>query len=352
MSHYADWRQSLGPGRLRREAAGWSLAALTVAATATAAATAAFRVEELGHRDALQEALYLDLEPVPPAPAALAAPEAAPEVPQVEAPVAPEPEEIAEPEPELAPPPPDVRPPAETVDLPDIPVPTSETFAYDPPPPPPPEEEEVAEIPPDARPMPRPERTPPPEKKPEPPKREVKKAAAPPPQQAAAPTRSTGSAAAVASRGQVQNLTAKWGAEIRKRIQRHTRGAALLAHEMGLAHRIDGRSHALVLGLQMPDGAQEEHHRDRQRQRQHHGEDRHDMREDPAVAAEDQMERDRKRPEEAGPGHPGFERRQRGQTLAGVEAQIDGLVLRLGHGVPVRRTGPRPPRIRARRPAS
>ncbi|MVX50808.1 energy transducer TonB, partial [Rhodobacter sphaeroides] len=135
MSHYADWRQSLGPGRLRREAAGWSLAALTVAATATAAATAAFRVEELGHRDALQEALYLDLEPVPPAPAALAAPEAAPEVPQVEAPVAPEPEEIAEQEPELAPPPPDVRPSAETVDLPDIPVPTSETFAYDPPPP-------------------------------------------------------------------------------------------------------------------------------------------------------------------------------------------------------------------------
>ncbi|RHZ91650.1 energy transducer TonB [Cereibacter sphaeroides] len=232
MSHYADWRQSLGPGRLRREAAGWSLAALTVAATATAAATAAFRVEELGHRDALQEALYLDLEPVPPAPAALAAPEAAPEVPQVEAPVAPEPEEIAEPEPELAPPPPDVRPPAETVDLPDIPVPTSETFAYDPPPPPPPEEEEVAEIPPDARPMPRPERTPPPEKKPDPPKREVKKAAAPPPQQAAAPTRSTGSAAAVASRGQVQNLTAKWGAEIRKRIQRHTRGARGQAGEV------------------------------------------------------------------------------------------------------------------------
>ncbi|WP_420023067.1 energy transducer TonB family protein [Cereibacter azotoformans] len=232
MSHYADWRQSLGPGRLRREAAGWSLAALTVAATATAAATAVFRADEPGRPDALQEAVYLDLEPAPPAPAALAAPEPAPEVPQIDAPEAAEPEEMAEPEPDLSPPPPDLRPPTETVDLPDIPVPTPETFSYEPPPPPP-EEEQVAEIPPDVRPVPRPERETPAERKPDPPTREVKKAAAPPSRQAAAPPAQTpGRAAATASRGQIENLTAKWGAEIRQRIQRRTRGARGMTGEV------------------------------------------------------------------------------------------------------------------------
>ncbi|MGP3696940.1 energy transducer TonB family protein [Rhodobacter sp. NSM] len=231
MSHYADWRQSLGPGRLRREAAGWSLAALTVAATATAAATAVFRVEQPGSPEALQEAVYLDLEPEPPTPAALAAPAAAPEVPQADAPHTPEPEEMAGSAPDLAPLPPDLRPPTETVDLPDIPVPAPETFSYDPPPPPP--EEQVAEIPPDVRPLPRPERDPPPERKPDPPRREARTAAAPPPQQSAAPSaQATGRATVTASRGQVENLKARWGAEIRNRIQRRTRAARGLAGEV------------------------------------------------------------------------------------------------------------------------
>lgn len=228
MTHHADWRQSLGPGRLRREAAGWSLAALTVAATAAAAASAVLRLDDPGRRDALQDAVYMDLAPEPPPPAAIAAPEVAPEVPMADAPDAPLPEEMAEEAPDLAPPPPDLRPPSERVDLPEIAPVQSETFAFDPPPPP----EQVAEAPPDIRPEPRPERKPP-EPQPEKPKREAKRSAAPPPQQASAPpAEAAGRAVATASKGEIDTLKARWGAEIRKRIQRRTRGASGLAGEV------------------------------------------------------------------------------------------------------------------------
>ncbi|WP_096784382.1 energy transducer TonB [Rhodobacter sp. CZR27] len=227
MSHLADWRHSLGPRHLRRELAGWSLAALTVAATAAAATTAVMRSENLGRSDALQDAVYMDLAPA--ASAAIAAPEPAPEVPMTEAPVARPVEEMADLAPDLAPPPPDPRPPAEVEPLPDLAPPVPDSLAYDPPPPPP---QQVAEAPPELRPRPRPLHPPVREPVPEA-KRETKRTVAPPPQQAQAPQpQAAGRAVAAASKGEVDNLKARWGAEIRKRIQRRTRSAQGMAGEV------------------------------------------------------------------------------------------------------------------------
>lgn len=226
----ADWPQSLGPGARRREALAWTGAALTVALVATATAALAMRLDDqLGREAESESVVYLDLTPEPPPPSAAALPDFAPETPMTELPDAPEPEEMAEPEPEVAPPPPDIRPPTDMAQLPDVALPP-DSFSPEPPPPAPepepePEPEvesepEQAQIP-DVRPRPRPERKPEPERKPR--EEPVKRAAQPTPR-AASPASSTQSQGQAAlPQGRLDDLAARWGNQIRSKIQRYAR---------------------------------------------------------------------------------------------------------------------------------
>lgn len=216
MIDQADWWLCLGPRRPLREALGWTLAAIAVAGTATAALAMAMRSEENGQPDALRPVIFLELAPDPPQPAAVVAPDIAPEMPMTEASDPPRPEPEAEADP-LPPRPEEPAPMAEPMPapLPEPPVPPEAT-ASDPPPPP----DQTAEAPPDIRPPPRPE---PPKAKRE--RTDAAKAERRPATIATAPPSQAGSAAAAAPPGQIRDQLARWGAQIRARIERHARAA-------------------------------------------------------------------------------------------------------------------------------
>lgn len=208
--HTCDWQAWLGPGQHRREWLGWTGASVTVAAMLAATTALALQLDAReGLKDASEEAILLDLEPPAPAPPALAMSTPAPDVPQIDAPEAPElieeetppPEPVAEEEP--------LPEPEQVADLP--PPEPDEVALPDAPPPPPPK----------VTPRERPER---PVERREEPRRE---AAAPPPQQQrqAAPSQAQGQAQNAVSAGQIQDLRTQWGGAIRARVERNMRSS-------------------------------------------------------------------------------------------------------------------------------
>ncbi|MDH2326776.1 TonB family protein [Cereibacter sp. SYSU M97828] len=208
-----DWHAWLGPDARRREWLGWTGAAISVAAMLAATTALALQLENReGLKDASEEAILLDLEAPAPAPPALAMSAPAPDVPQVDAPEAPElieedptpPEPVAEEEP--------LPEPEEVAELPE-PEP-DEIALPDAPPPPPPK----------VKPRERPERV---VEREEPRREPVREAAAPPPQQRqqAAPSQSQGTAQNAVSAGQLRNLEMQWGGAIRSRVERQLRSS-------------------------------------------------------------------------------------------------------------------------------
>ncbi|WP_435165699.1 TonB family protein [Falsirhodobacter sp. 1013] len=203
----ADWLSQMTRAEQRRERLGWVGAAAAVAVAVAATTAIAMHSDREGQRD--EDAILINLEPPAAAPPAQAVSAPAPEVPQTEAPEAPELIEEAAPPPE---------PLAEDIPLPEpepleeLPPPKPDEIALpDAPPPPPPK----------VRPVERPER---PERVVrEEPKRER---AAPPPQNAApaAPSRTQGQAQRQISAGAAQDLRRQWGAQISSRIERRLRG--------------------------------------------------------------------------------------------------------------------------------
>ena len=166
--------------------------------------------------------------------AALTAPQPAPPPDPPQA--APPPAE-ADPAPALPPRPADLDPPA---DLARQPMPTAlpeDRFRPDPPP-----EQITSDPPPDRRPQRRPDPPRPDETPNDQPRRTQPRQAAPAPQAA---TGQPAPAVAAASPGQIDRLKAKWGAEIRQRVQRRTRAARGMSGEVAMLLVVD-RSGALI----------------------------------------------------------------------------------------------------------
>lgn len=195
-----DWVSRIAPQAARREALAWPVAALLVAGLATAAAVMLVRAEaRSGRAAALDRAVFLDLDAGAGPPAALALPEPAPDVPMTAAPNRPMPP----PKPEAV-----AHPPAETL---------------------PPETPHLAALP-----AP-PKATPPPKERKKPAARSRAKAAVPAaaPSSKAAPAPAP-SAAGTAPKGAEASLKARWGSQIRARIQSHAQGADGAAGKVGL----------------------------------------------------------------------------------------------------------------------
>lgn len=204
--HGADWQAQMTRADRRRERLGWLGAAGAVAVALTGVTALAMQADDAGRPEA--EAILVNLEPPAASPPAQAVGEAAPDIPQTEAPEAPELVEDTPPPPE---------PLAEDTPLPepdapqDMPEPQPDEVALPDAPPPPPA----------PRPPPRPERvvreeTPKPRRE----------AAAPPPStaQRTAPSAQQGQARQAMSAGQRQDLKRQWGNAIRARVQRRLRG--------------------------------------------------------------------------------------------------------------------------------
>lgn len=207
--HTYDFHAWLGPAVARREWMGWLGATVTVAAALAATTAIAMTLERNeGLKDASEQVVLLDMEA--PAPSALAVSESAPDIPDLEAPEAPDlVEETTEPPPEpIA----EDTPIPEPEEIAELPEPTVDEVALPDAPPPPP---------PTVTPRQRPER---PVERQERPREPVRQAAAPAPsqqRQAAAPSQSQGQAQNAAAAGQIENLRQQWGGSIRARISRN-----------------------------------------------------------------------------------------------------------------------------------
>lgn len=220
-----DWGDHLARGRRWAETLLWALAAAVVALTVAAgAALAAWLDLRAGQQNALDDAVLIDLNTLPPTQALAEVPE----VPQPEPEVAP-PEDIAPPEEmdEITPPlaeadpaitPEEVEPPQ--MDDPPEELPQVASTLPEPPPPPPKPKREV---------KPEPKRAPKPEKVAE------AKPPAPAPQKASAP-------AAARKGAMTANARAKFLAKISGQIARHLKRKSYSGNQLTLvvALRVDG----------------------------------------------------------------------------------------------------------------
>ncbi|MES2664460.1 MAG: energy transducer TonB [Pseudomonadota bacterium] len=195
-----DWLASRSGPAVLGDVAGWAMASGVVVAVFAASVGLALWLDRMAGAAGVQPtAVLMDLPPLPPA---IATTEAAPDAPDTDLPesldpVAEEetaPPDLPDPEPDVVP---DVAPPlALPMDMAEVPIELDKAVVPLP----------VKADPPVA-PKPAPKAAP--VKKPEP----ARKTAAKPSQQQAAQTQA-------ASKGQIRSATAKWGAAIRKKIER------------------------------------------------------------------------------------------------------------------------------------
>lgn len=232
-----DWSASFSRHQHWYDRMGWAASAAAVILFFAAGTAIAMRLQLTeGMRDAVDEAILLDMQPLPPAPALIAMAEPAPDAPMTDAP-----EGLPSPgTAEDAPPPvgaPD-QSPAQAMAEPSeaLPALVPDTVSADislPPPPrakpvpkPTPKPDAIAKADPvpDAIPTAKPEAKPNP--KPKAAAAPAKPAAAPPPAQqsasvkAAAPTPKPGKATAAVPKGRIKDLVARWGASIRAKVQK------------------------------------------------------------------------------------------------------------------------------------
>ncbi|MDB5665138.1 energy transducer TonB [Cypionkella sp.] len=192
-----DWLTSRAGHHPVGYAAKWAAAAVSVAGVMTAAVWLTLWINNtVGSNTDIENAVLIDMAPLPEAPPAIATLEPAPEVPMAELPDSLEPIVQDEPLPDLA-----------EADVAPV-MPEPEPLALEPP---------QADLPPDAEAPPeKPKPEPVPEEKPKPKKPKVEKVKEKPkaPQKPSAETKS----GTAASKGQVKSLTSRWGAAIRKKV--------------------------------------------------------------------------------------------------------------------------------------
>lgn len=233
-----DWAASFSTDHHRIDRLGWAASAAAVVLLAAASAAIAMRLQSAEGLEISQaDAILLDMQPLPPAPAITAMSEPAPDRPMTDAPDGVQSqaaEADAAPQPMAAPD--QITPPTQVSAQ--LPVMTPDTLSADISLPPPPKAKPAPK--PAAKAAPKPAakaaQVPitdpaPADVSPGPKPREkaaerAKPASAPPPSKAstapraAAPTESAGTAKTAVPKGRIKDLVARWGASIRAKVER------------------------------------------------------------------------------------------------------------------------------------
>lgn len=228
-----DWAASFSTDHHRIDRMGWVASAAAVVLLLAATTAIAMRLQTAEGLDVSQaDAILLDMQPLPPAPAITAMAEPAPDGPMTDAPDGlPSPQMAADPAPQPTSVPEPDAPAIQSAPL--LPVITPDTINTDaslPPPPPPPKAKPAPKPVPKAAQAPTKDATTA-EVSPEPqpnekPAATAKSASAPPPSKAstapraASPAVETGTAKVAVPKGRVKDLVARWGASIRARVER------------------------------------------------------------------------------------------------------------------------------------